>query len=42
MFFYINGDRHSAGADIIENYCFAEDDPKYTAYGRRPHPEAVP
>ena len=42
MFFYVNGDSHSAGADIIENYCFAEDDPKYTAWGRRPHPEAVP
>lgn len=38
---YVNGDSHSAGAEIIKDYCFAEDDPKYTIYGRRPHPEAV-
>lgn len=39
---YINGDSHSAGAELIKNYCFAEDDPRYTAWGRRPHPEATP
>ena len=38
---YINGDDHSAGAEIISGVSFAENDPKYTAYGRRPHPEAV-
>ena len=38
---YINGDSHSAGADIIPGICFAQDDPRYLAYGRRAHPEAV-
>lgn len=39
---YINGDSHSAGAEIVNGYCFAEDDPKYIAWGKRPHPEAIP
>ena len=39
---YINGDSHSAGAELIEDYCFAEDDRRYIAHGRRAHPEAVP
>ena len=38
---YVNGDSHSAGADIIPGIAFAQDDPKYLAYGRRAHPEAV-
>ena len=38
---YINGDSHSAGADIIPGIAFAQDDPRYLAYGRRAHPEAV-
>ena len=38
---YINGDSHSAGADIIPGICFAEDDPRFLAYGRRAHPEAI-
>ena len=38
---YVNGDSHSAGADIIPGVCFAQDDRKYLAYGRRAHPEAV-
>jgi len=38
---YVNGDSHSAGADIIPGIAFAEDDPRYLAYGRRAHPEAV-
>jgi len=38
---YVNGDSHSAGADIIPGFCFAQDDPRYLAYGRRAHPEAV-
>ena len=38
---YVNGDSHSAGADIIPGVCFAQDDPRYLAYGRRAHPEAV-
>lgn len=39
---YINGDSHSAGAEIINDYCFAEDDRRFTALGRRPHPENIP
>jgi hypothetical protein len=42
MIIYINGDSHTAGAEIIKTYCFAEDDPKYTVFGRRPHPDAIP
>ena len=38
---YVNGDSHSAGADIIPGICFAEDDPRYLAYGRKAHPEAI-
>jgi len=38
---YVNGDSHSAGADIIPGICFAQDDPRYLAYGRRAHPEAI-
>ena len=38
---YVNGDSHSAGADIIPGVCFAQDDPRYLAYGRRAHPEAI-
>ena len=36
---YVNGDSHSAGAEAVNNYCFAEDDPLYYALGRRPHPD---
>jgi hypothetical protein len=39
---YINGDSHSAGAELVKDYCFAEDDPRYGAWGRRPHPESTP
>jgi hypothetical protein len=39
---YVNGDSHSAGAELIKDYCFAEDDLRYLAYGRRAHPEAIP
>ena len=39
---YVNGDSHSAGAELVNDYCFAADDPQYTAYGRRAHPEAIP
>ncbi len=38
---YVNGDSHTAGADIIPGICFAQDDRRYLAYGRRAHPEAV-
>lgn len=39
MILYINGDSHSAGAEAVNNYCFAEDDPFYYALGRIPHPD---
>ena len=38
---YVNGDSHSAGADIIPGIAFAQDDPRYLGYGRKAHPEAV-
>jgi hypothetical protein len=42
MIIYVNGDSHSAGAELVKDYCFAADDPKYTAWQRRPHPDAIP
>lgn len=39
---YVNGDSHTAGAELVKDYCFAEDDPLYKADGRSPHPQAVP
>lgn len=39
MILYINGDSHSAGAEAVNSYCFAEDDPLYYALGRIPHPD---
>lgn len=39
---YINGDSHSAGAEAVVPFCFAEDDPWiYPPPDRRPHPENV-
>jgi hypothetical protein len=39
LILYVNGDSHSAGAEAVNNYCFAEDDPFYYALGRIPHPD---
>jgi len=39
MILYVNGDSHSAGAEAINTFCFAEDDPKYPHLYRRPHPD---
>lgn len=39
MILYVNGDSHSAGAEAVNDYCFAEDDPLYYALGRAPHPD---
>lgn len=36
---YVNGDSHSAGAEAVNDYCFAEDDPFYYTLGRIPHPD---
>jgi len=39
---YVNGDSHSAGAELINGYCFAADDRRFIAWGSRAHPEAIP
>ena len=39
---YINGDSHSAGAELVDGCCFAADDRRYIAWGSRAHPEAIP
>jgi hypothetical protein len=39
MILYVNGDSHSAGAEAVNNYCFANDDPLYWGLGRKPHPD---
>ena len=41
MIIYVNGDSHSAGAEILNSYCFANDDPKYYNLGRQPHPDNI-
>lgn len=42
MIIYVNGDSHSAGAEIQNSYCFAKDDPLYHGLGRKPHPDNIP
>jgi hypothetical protein len=39
MILYINGDSHTAAAEAVNSYAFAEDDPLYWALGRQPHPD---
>jgi hypothetical protein len=39
MILYVNGDSHSAGAEAVNTFCFAEDDPLYYSLGRIPHPD---
>jgi hypothetical protein len=39
MILYVNGCSHAAGAEAVNDYCFAEDDPLYWALGRQPHPD---
>lgn len=39
MILYVNGDSHSAGAEAINEHCFANDDPQYYDLGRCPHPD---
>ena len=39
MILYVNGDSHSAAGEAVNDYCFAEDDPKYFYKGRAPHPD---
>jgi hypothetical protein len=39
MILYTNGDSHAAGAEAVNSYAFAEDDPRYWNLERRPHPD---
>lgn len=39
MILYVNGDSHSVGAEAVNTYCFAEDDPLYYGLGRQAHPD---
>lgn len=39
MILYINGDSHSAAAEAVNPYAFAEDDPALFYLGRAPHPD---
>jgi hypothetical protein len=38
MILYVNGDSHAAGAEAVNAYAFAEDDPALFYMGRAPHP----
>lgn len=38
MILYVNGDSHSAGAEAVNSFAFANDDPKFHFLGRLPHP----
>ena len=39
MILYVNGDSNSAGAEAVNDFCFAQDDPLYYELGRQPHPD---
>jgi hypothetical protein len=39
MMLYVNGDSHTAGAEAVNSYAFAEDDPALFYLGRAPHPD---
>jgi hypothetical protein len=39
LILYVNGDSHSAGAEAINSFAFANDDPQYKYLGRVPHPD---
>ena len=39
MILYVNGDSHSAGAEAVNQHCFAKDDTNYRHLGRVPHPD---
>lgn len=42
MILYTNGDSNTAGAELANDFAFAEDDPKYKDLGREPHPDNLP
>lgn len=39
MRLYVNGDSHTAAAEAVNTYAFAEDDPALFYMGRAPHPD---
>ncbi len=39
MILYVNGDSHTAGAEAVNSFAFANDDPQYKYLGRDPHPD---
>lgn len=39
MRIYVNGDSHTAAAEAVNSYAFAEDDPQYNYLRRLPHPD---
>ena len=39
MILYVNGDSHTAAAEAVNNYAFAEDDGNLWPAGREPHPD---
>jgi hypothetical protein len=39
MILYVNGDSHTAGAEAVNSFAFAEDDPELGFLGRLPHPD---
>lgn len=39
MILYTNGDSHTAAAEAVNTYAFAEDDKKYFHLRRKPHPD---
>jgi hypothetical protein len=39
MILYVNGDSHTAGAEVVNRHAFAGDDPRLLHLGRLPHPE---
>ena len=41
MILYTNGDSHTAAAECVNNYAFAEDDKQYWMMGRSPHPDNI-
>jgi len=39
MILFVNGDSHTAAAEAVNTYAFAEDDPLYAYLKRQPHPD---
>lgn len=41
MIVYVNGDSHAAGAEAVNGYASADDDPQYKFLRRLPHPDNI-